>query len=144
MLSATQARGRRFEARIQERLRGSKNAVIILSADTRKSGSMLSYEIEQALDVYGLPLIITYVDFQVVLQPHLLSKNTLTKTCDNQRQNKKNIRFLIEKKPIIKYSQYKNKPGKASIKKTYQKIYQKHRRKPHTFLYPHMSAFALQ
>ncbi len=64
---------RTLEARIQERLRASKNVVVILSAQTRKSGSMLSYEIEQAVDNYKLPLIITYVDYQVVLQPWLLS-----------------------------------------------------------------------
>lgn len=60
--------------RIQERLRASKNVLVILSSQTRKSGSMLSYEIEQAVDNYGLPLIITYVDMQVVLQPHLLAR----------------------------------------------------------------------
>lgn len=46
--------------RIQERLRKSKQMLVILSPDTRCSGSMLSYEIEQAVDVYHLPLIIVY------------------------------------------------------------------------------------
>lgn len=62
-----------LEARIQERLRASKNMLVILSPQTRKSGSMLVFEIEQAVDVYELPLIVTYVDLQVVLQPQLLS-----------------------------------------------------------------------
>ena len=62
-----------LQNRIQERLRASKNALVILSSDTRKSGSMLSYEIEQAVDTYTLPLIITYTDYAVVLQPNLLS-----------------------------------------------------------------------
>lgn len=62
-----------LKTRIQERLRSSKNMLVILSAQTRKSGSMLSYEIEKALDSYELPLIITYVDYQVILHPHLLS-----------------------------------------------------------------------
>ncbi len=62
-----------LKSRILERLRVSKNVIVLLSSQTRKSGSMLSYEIEQAVDTYGLPLIVTYVDLQVVLQPDRLS-----------------------------------------------------------------------
>ncbi len=62
-----------LQARIQERLRASKNMLVILSSDTRKMGSMLSYEIEQAVDIYKLPLILAYVAYQVILHPHLLS-----------------------------------------------------------------------
>ena len=45
-------------SRIQERLRASKNMLVILTKDTRYSGSVLSYEIEQAIDNYKIPLII--------------------------------------------------------------------------------------
>ena len=39
-----------LKARIQERLRASKNMLVILSSQTAKrSGSVLSYEIEQAV-----------------------------------------------------------------------------------------------
>lgn len=62
-----------LEARIRERLSNSKNVVVILSSSTRKSGSMLTYEIEQAVDSYELPLIVTYVDFAVVANPSALS-----------------------------------------------------------------------
>ena len=34
-----------LESRIRERLANSKNVVVILSSNTRKSGSMLTYEI---------------------------------------------------------------------------------------------------
>ena len=40
--------------------------VVILSKDTRKSGSVLSYEIEQAIDVYKIPLIIAYPDYTAI------------------------------------------------------------------------------
>lgn len=63
-----------LEARIRERLSNSKNMIVILSSDTRKKGSMLSYEIEMAVDYYKIPLIITYVDYQVVAKPAQLSK----------------------------------------------------------------------
>lgn len=62
-----------LEARIRERLANSKNVVVILSSQTRKIGSMLSFEIEQAVDNYNLPLIIAYVDYSVVAEPSKLS-----------------------------------------------------------------------
>ena len=40
--------------------------LIILSEDTRKSGSILSYEIEQAIDVYKIPLIIAYPGYSAI------------------------------------------------------------------------------
>lgn len=54
-------------ARIQERLRASKNMLVILTEDTRYTGSVLSYEIEQAIDVYRIPLIIVYPGYSAVL-----------------------------------------------------------------------------
>lgn len=56
-----------LEARIRERLAASKNVIVIISPDTRKSGSMLSYEIEKAVDTYELPLIIAYTDYTSIL-----------------------------------------------------------------------------
>ncbi|WP_094228428.1 TIR domain-containing protein [Methanolobus psychrotolerans] len=61
-----------LEARIRERLSKSKNMVVILSSDTRKTGSMLSYEIEKAVDYYKIPLIIAYVDYKIVAEPSQL------------------------------------------------------------------------
>lgn len=53
-------------ARIRQRLSASKNMVVVLSNDTRKTGSVLSYEIEQAIDVYKIPLIIAYPDYAAI------------------------------------------------------------------------------
>ena len=55
-----------LESRICERLSQSKNMIIVLTEDTRKSGSMLSFEIEKAVDVYELPLIIAYPGFKSI------------------------------------------------------------------------------
>lgn len=60
-------------SRIQERLRASKNMLIILTKDTRYTGSVLSYEIEQALDTYKIPLIIAYPGYQAILNVNLHS-----------------------------------------------------------------------
>jgi len=54
-------------ARIQERLRVSKNMLVILTKDTRNTGSVLSYEIEQAIDTYKIPLIIAYPGYSAIL-----------------------------------------------------------------------------
>lgn len=62
-----------LEASIMKRLRASKNMVIILSNDTRKSGSMLSFEIEKAVDTFKLPLIVAHTGYQSILKPAALS-----------------------------------------------------------------------
>ena len=56
-----------LHASIQQRLRASKNMLIILTSDTRYTGSELSYEIEQAIDNYKLPLIIAYPGYTSIL-----------------------------------------------------------------------------
>lgn len=62
-----------LETRIRERLAASKNVVIILSKDARASGSMLSYEIEKAVDLYHLPLICAYTGYSKIMAPSELS-----------------------------------------------------------------------
>lgn len=62
-----------LEASIMERMRASKNMVVILSNQTRASGSMLSFEIEKAVDVYKLPLIIAHTGYDPILVPGALS-----------------------------------------------------------------------
>jgi hypothetical protein len=60
-------------ARIQERLRASKNMLVILTKDTRYIGSVLSYEIEQAIDNYKIPLIIAYPGYSTICNVDNLS-----------------------------------------------------------------------
>ena len=86
-----------LESRIRERLSNSKNIVVILSSDTRKFGSMLTYEIEQAVDKYELPLIIAYVDYKVVANPSLLSlywPNALSSRIANNMAKAIHIPFI--------------------------------------------------
>jgi hypothetical protein len=61
-----------LEASIRQRLAASKNMVVILSNDTRKSGSMLTYEIEKAVDTYDIPLIVAYTGYNSILDPAAL------------------------------------------------------------------------
>lgn len=88
-----------LEARIRERLSNSKNIVVILSSNTRKSGSMLTYEIEQAVDKYDLPLIITYVDYKIIANPSTLSAywpNALSTRISNNLAKAIHIPFIKE------------------------------------------------
>lgn len=75
-----------LESRIRERLAASKNCIVILSDDTRKSGSMLSYEVEKAVDLYEIPLICVYVGYNKINAPEALSNrwpNALTTRINN-------------------------------------------------------------
>jgi MTH538 TIR-like domain (DUF1863) len=62
-----------LKASIRQRLDASKNMVVILSDQTRKTGSLLSFEIEKAVDTYSLPLIIAYPGYDSILNPAGLS-----------------------------------------------------------------------
>lgn len=62
-----------LETRIRERLASSKNVIVILSDQTRRTGSMLSYEIEKAIDRYQLPLICVYTGYNRIMKPAELS-----------------------------------------------------------------------
>ena len=91
-----------LKSRIRLRLSMSKNLVIILSSDTRKSGSLLSYEIEQAVDVHNIPLIIAYVDYDIVAKPAELSDywpTSLKTRINNGTANAIHIGF--KKEPIL-------------------------------------------
>lgn len=88
-----------LESRIRERLSNSKNVVVILSTDTRKVGSMLIYEIEQAVDKHELPLILAYVDYKVLASPWELSSywpNALSSRIRNKTARAIHIPFIKE------------------------------------------------
>jgi hypothetical protein len=88
-----------LEARIRERLASSKHCLVILSNDTRKSGSMLSYEIEQAVDKYKMPLICVYTGYETIYKPKELSNrwpDALTKRINDGTANAIHIAFKKE------------------------------------------------
>lgn len=91
-----------LKARICERLSQSKNMIVILSEETRKSGSMLSYEIEKAVDVYGLPLIIAYPGFNSIL--HVVSHRSVWPNALRSRIDDGSARAIhvsFKKAPIL-------------------------------------------
>lgn len=89
-------------SRIQERFRYSKNMLIIISKDTRFTGSVLSYEIEQAVDTYQIPLIIAYPGYSAICDVDALSNlwpKTLAERIDNPGVEAIHIAF--KKEPIF-------------------------------------------
>lgn len=61
-----------LQNRLLERMRSSKNMLIIISPDTSWDRGMLNFEIEKAVDYYEIPLIIAYVGYQSILAPQEL------------------------------------------------------------------------
>jgi len=62
-----------LENRLMERMRNSKNMLIILSEDTNYDRGMLNFEIEKAVDFYKIPLIVAYTDCNYILNAKELS-----------------------------------------------------------------------
>lgn len=63
-----------LRASLQERLRNSKNMVLIIGETTRFDTDWVPFEIRQAVDVYEIPIIAAYVVFdRRILAPQYLS-----------------------------------------------------------------------
>ena len=58
-----------LRASLQERLRNSKNLVLIIGETTKLDTDWVPFEIEQAIDNYGIPIIATYTDYNPILEP---------------------------------------------------------------------------
>mgnify|MGYP002725631846 FL=1 len=63
-----------LQNRLLERMRSSKNMLIIISKDTSWDRGMLNFEIEKAVDYYEIPLIVAYVGYEYILAPAKLSE----------------------------------------------------------------------
>ena len=89
-------------ARIQERLRASKNMLVILTKDTRYTGSVLSYEIEKAIDTYKIPLIIAYPGYSSILDVDGLSSLWPKALVDRiNNNNTKAIHVAFSKESVL-------------------------------------------
>ena len=52
-----------------ERLRNSKNMLLIIGETTKLDNDWVPFEIEQAIDTYKIPIIATYTDYCPILEP---------------------------------------------------------------------------
>jgi hypothetical protein len=62
-----------LRASLQERLRNSKNMVLIIGETTRFDTDWVPFEIEQAIDVYKLPILASYPGLDWITAPAHLS-----------------------------------------------------------------------
>lgn len=58
-----------LRASLQDRLRNSKNFVLIIGQTTRLDTDWVPFEIQQAVDTYGLPIIAVYPDYKNIMAP---------------------------------------------------------------------------
>ena len=89
-------------ARIRKRMSASKNMLVILSDDTRYTGSVLSYEIQLAIEVYKIPVIIAYPGYPAILNVDAMAfmwPKSLVDRIDNPET--KAIHIAFHKGPIF-------------------------------------------
>ncbi|MFC0476254.1 TIR domain-containing protein [Robertmurraya beringensis] len=62
-----------LQARLLERMRNSKNMLLIISDYTNWDRGMLNFEIEKAIDHYNIPIIVAYTGYSNILNPRALA-----------------------------------------------------------------------
>lgn len=76
-----------LRASLQERLRNSKNLVLIIGETTRLDTDWVPFEIAQAIDVYKIPIIAAYTGYETITAPvelRSLWPKALSDRIDNQ------------------------------------------------------------
>lgn len=56
-----------LKARLMERMRNSKHMLLILTENSSWNRGLLNFEIEKAVDLYEIPIIAAYTDFDFIL-----------------------------------------------------------------------------
>lgn len=117
-----------LRASLQERLRNSKNMVLIIGETTRYDTDWVPFEIEQAVDTYEIPIIAAYPGYESILAPDQLFglwPDALATRIRNKTARVIHIPFKKEpiKAAISAYSHDSLPKGSLSFytKETYQK-----------------------
>ena len=58
-----------LKSRLLERMKNSKNMLLIISDETNWDRGLLNYEIEKAVDHYKIPIIVAYTGYKSILRP---------------------------------------------------------------------------
>jgi len=88
-------------ASLQARLRNSKNMILIIGQTTRFDNDWVPFEIQQTVDIYKLPIIAVYTDYDTIFAPEKLYHlwpYALTTRINNRTAHVIHIPF---KKPLI-------------------------------------------
>lgn len=106
-------------ASLHERLKNSKNFVLIIGETTKDDTDWVPFEIEQAVDTYRLPIIAAYTDYSPVLEPEKFWP-LWPKALADRIQNKtaRIIHIPFKKSPLLaaigKYS-HNNMPSSSLV-----------------------------
>lgn len=91
-----------LERALITRLRNSKQFLLILTQTTKLDTDWVPFEIEYAIDVCNLPLILAYPDFDYIMAPAQLSDYWPKSLKDRIEQNKvRAIHIPFKKDPIM-------------------------------------------
>lgn len=85
-----------LRASLLERLRNSKNMVLIIGQTTKLDTDWVPFEIEKAIDTYKIPIIATYPDYEYITAPaelRTLWPKALEQRIDNQSARVLHIPF---------------------------------------------------
>lgn len=88
-----------LRASLQERFRNSTNMVLIIGTTTRLDSDWVPFEIEQAIDVYKIPVIAAYTDYAVITAPAELRQlwpNALAARIDSRAAHVLHVPFKKE------------------------------------------------
>ena len=110
-----------------ERLRNSKNMVLIIGETTRFDTDWVPFEIQQAVDTYGLPIIAVYPDYNYITAPAELRRlwpKAFQERIDAERV--RSIHIPFKKAPIMDaISQFDhNNPPKTPLNYYSRETYQ--------------------
>lgn len=105
--------------KLKERLRNSKHMVLLIGDTTKNDRDWIPFEIEYAVDICEIPLIITYIGYEYILQPALLSPKwppALNNRITNQTVSAIHIPFKKEPlKDAISRFDIKQKPKGGAL-----------------------------
>lgn len=62
-----------LKARLLERMRNSKSMLLIATENSAANRGLLNWEIEQAVEIYDLPIIVAYAGYDKIMRPTLLN-----------------------------------------------------------------------
>lgn len=117
-----------LRASLQERLRNSRNMVLIIGKTTRFDTDWVPFEIEQAIDAYKIPIIASYTDCDPFFDPSQFLSLWPKALADRiANQSAKVIHIPFKKEPIkaaINQFDHKNLPGGSQVyytRETYKK-----------------------
>ncbi len=90
---------RTLETRLEERLRNSKNFLLIITENSTQNKPILNFEIEKAIEVYKIPIIVAYT----MAKGYIDDSSRYYKYLPDKLKEYKNVKKIhipFEKKPI--------------------------------------------